>query len=151
VRVPRSLQRLHRAMRSEAGSALIETAIVLPVVLVLIAGIVTTGRVVQAQVAVQTVAREAGRTMAVAPSAASGLSAAEARAHAVAHGHGLSPDDLVLSIDAGAFARGGTVSTVASYPVSLGGLPLLNSWTVTVSARHEERIDLYRSRTGVSP
>lgn len=147
----RRLSRAREALGAEGGSALIETALVLPVVLVLVAGIVMTGRVVHAQVAVQAVVREAARTIAVAPSLEAGLGAAEARALAVADGHGLSPNDLTLSLDAGGFGRGGTVRTTAAYPVSLAGLPLLGRMTVTVTAVHEERIDLYRSRAGVSP
>lgn len=145
------ISKLRQALAVESGSALIETALVIPVVLVLVAGIVMTGRVAHAQIAVQSVVREAGRTLAVAPSASEGLTAAEARALAVANGHGLSTEQLDLVIDAGDFTRGGTVRTEASYPVALGDLPLLGALEVTVSSSHEERIELYRSRTAVSP
>ncbi|MGE3857708.1 MAG: TadE/TadG family type IV pilus assembly protein, partial [Dehalococcoidia bacterium] len=46
----------------QSGSALIETALVIPVLLLFVVGVVMAGRVVQAQIAVQAVAREAGRT-----------------------------------------------------------------------------------------
>src|SRR5690606_14607223 len=98
---------------------------------VLVAGVVMTGRVVYAQVAVQAVVREAARTVAVAPSLEVGLGAAEARALAVVDGHGLSPDDLTLSLDAGGFGRGATVRTAAAYAVALADLPLLGRVTVT--------------------
>jgi len=130
---------------------LAETALVIPLLLVLVFGIVMVGRVAQAQVAVQSVAREAGRTVAVAPSAAEGLAAAEARSLAVAAGHGLALDRLSVDVDAGTFARGGTVRASASYEVQLGDLPLLGVVSVTVTSSHEQRIDLYRSRTAAAP
>lgn len=146
-----AIRSVRRALASDSGSALIETALVLPMVLVLVAGIVMTGRVAHAQIAVQSVAREAGRTLAVAPSVSEGLASAEARAWVVADGHGLSTEQLHLLIDAGDFVRGGTVRAEASYPVSLGDLPLLGALEIAVSSSHEERIDLYRSRTAAKP
>lgn len=125
---------------------MVEVALVLPLLLVLVAGVVMAGRVAHAQVAVQSVARETARTAAVAPSASVGLLSAEARAVSVAAGHGLSLDRLGIEIDAGGFERGGTVQTYASYEVQLGDLPLLGMVTVTVSSSHDERIDFYRSR-----
>lgn len=144
-------RRLCRLGRCESGAAMIEAALVLPVVLLLVAGIVMTGRVAQAQIAVQSVAREAARTAALAPSAADGLAEAEARALSTADGHGLDPARVALVIDVGSFERGGTVQVGASYPVSLGDLPLLGLLEVTVSADHEQTIERYRSRTVVLP
>lgn len=137
--------------RDEHGAALVETALAVPIVLLVVLGVVMTGRVVQAQIAVQAVAREAARTVAVAPAAAAGLAAGETRARAVAAGHGLSPDQLNLAIDAGTFARGGTVRAEASYPVTLGDLPLIGAVDLTVASAHTQRIDTYRSRTAVTP
>lgn len=136
-------RRLHA---DERGAALVETAVVLPVLLVLVFGIVMVGRVVQAQVAVQSVVREAGRTAALAPSADAGLTDGAARALAVAAGHGLSTEALEVGIDVGTFARGGVVEVEASYPVTLADLPLLGRVSVTVSGSHTQRIDVYRSR-----
>ena len=39
----------------------------------------------------------------------------------------------------------------ASYPVELAGLPLLPRARATVSASHEERLELYRSRARALP
>ena len=148
-RDPRSVVRtLHRDGR---GAALVETAVILPALLLLVLGVVMVGRVVQAQIAVQAVVREAGRAAAIAPMANVALEQGTARGHAVAAGHGLSPEDLDLMLDVGTFARGGTVSVEASYPVELADLPLLGAIAVTVSGSHEQRIDLYRSRAAVSP
>ncbi len=144
-------QSVRRRLAAEPGTALIETALVIPVVLVLVMGIVLTGRIVHAQIAVQSVAREAGRTLAVAPSASDGVAAAEQRAFAVADGHGLASDRLQFTVDAGNFARGGTVQAQASYPVSIGDLPLLGALEVSVSSSHTERVELYRSRSDEPP
>lgn len=149
--VPDQMHPARRMLAGESGGALIETALVIPVLLVLLAGIVMTGRVAHAQIAVQSVAREAARTLAVAPSASEGLASAQQRALAAAHGHGLAVERLALSIDAGAFDRGGVVQAEATYPVTLGDLPLLGALEVTVSSRHQARVDLYRSRTVAAP
>ena len=142
---------LRRVLGDESGNAMIEAALVIPVVLAMVFGVVATGRVVQAQIAVQAVVREASRTLAVAPSLQDGLPAAKARALAVASGQGLTTNRLQLTVDPGAFARGGPVRTEASYPVTLGDLPLLGLVEVRVSSSHEERIEQYRSRTAVAP
>jgi Flp pilus assembly pilin Flp len=142
---------VRRAVADESGSAMIEAALVIPVVLVIVFGVVMTGRVVHAQIAVQEVAREAGRTLASAGSAPTGLEEARSRGLAVAGGHGLSAGQLELVLDLGAFERGGTVRAQASYTVGLGDLPLLGQFEVTVSSSHQERIELYRSRTAALP
>lgn len=142
-RLPAPVRRL---AAEETGSAMVEVALVLPLLLVLAFGVVMVGRVTHAQIAVQSVAREAARTVAVSPSAEAGLQSAEARAVAVAQGHGLALDRLGVEIDPGAFERGGTVLTRATYDVHLGDLPLLGMVGVTVSSSHAERIDQYRSR-----
>ena len=143
-RVVATLRRLHA---DESGSALIESALVLPAVLVIAFGVVSVGRVAHAQIGVQAVAREAGRTLASAPSASEGIADGQARAIAVADGHGLSTERLGVALDAGDFERGGTVRVQVSYRVGLGDLPLLGQIEVTVSSSHQDRVELYRSRT----
>ena len=135
-----------RLARDEAGSTLVEVALVLPVLLVLVAGVVMVGRTTHAQVAVQSVAREAARTVAVAPSEMEGLAAAEARTQSVAAGHRLDPDRLGVEIDAAGFERGGTVRVEAAYSVPLADLPLFGALAVTVRSVHDEQIEAYRSR-----
>jgi len=135
----------------QSGSALIETTLVIPVLLLFVVGVVMVGRVVQAEIAVQAVAREAGRTAALAPSAAQGVADAEARSRSVAAGYSLALDRLEVAIDPGGFERGGTVHTSAAYLVPLGDLPLLGTIAVTVSSTHQQRIDVYRSRTAAAP
>ena len=138
-----------RLARDQSGSVLVEAALVIPVVLLVAFGVVMTGRIVAAQIGVEAVAREAGRALAVAPSASEGLAEARARGVAAALGHGLRAEVLELDLDAGAFHRGGIVRARASYRVELGDLPLLGMVAITVSAEHAERVELYRSRVAV--
>jgi len=150
--VARRLTRtVRRVLGEDSGSALLEAGLVLPALLVIAFGVVMTGRVVQAQIGVQAVAREAGRTLAAAPSAPEGLDYAGLRALAVADGYGLAVGRLGVTLDAGTFDRGGTVQAQASYKVALGDLPLLGVLEVTVTSSHQERVELYRSRTVLSP
>ena len=142
---------LGRAASGEGGGVLVEAALVIPVVLAVACGAVMAGRVVHAQVGVGAVAREAGRALALAPSASDGLADAQARALAVASGHGLKAQELRLVLDAGAFSRGGTVRAVALYRVALGDLPLVGRLAITVRSEHAERVELYRSRARALP
>ena len=140
-----------RAAAGESGGVLVEAALVIPVVLAVALGVVMAGRVVHAQVGVGAVAREAGRTLAQAPSAQQGLADARSRALAVAEGHGLEAGELDVVLEAGAFRRGGTVRARVSYRVALGDLPLLGRVDVTVTGSHAERVGLYRGRTQALP
>lgn len=149
--VPKAVAALRRLLADESGSALIESALVIPAVLAIAFGVVMAGRVAHAQIGVQAVAREAGRTLASAPSASEGLADAQSRAFAVADGHGLAADRLGVALDAGGFERGGMVRAQVSYRVGLGDLPLFGRIEVTVSSSHEERVELYRSRTAAVP
>lgn len=136
------------ADRRQRGQALVEAALVIPVLVVLAFGVVLVGRVVHATVAVQAAAREAGRALATAASESEGLAAGQERGKAVAAGYGLEGDRLELALDSGGFVRGGEVTVRARYRVSVAGLLILSSAEVTVSSEHRERIDRYRSREG---
>ena len=149
--IRRAFRALLRPAAGESGGVLVEAALVIPVVLSVAFGVVMAGRIVHAQIGVGAVAREAGRALAQAPSAAEGLADARSRALAVADGHGLAADGLQLVLEAGTFRRGGTVRATASYRVALGDLPLLGRLEVTVKSSHAERVELYRSRTAVRP
>ena len=118
-------------LRDERGNALVETALVLPVVLVLALGVVMAGRVVQAKLGVQAAAREAARAMAEATSPWDGRrGAGTLRGTSAATAHGLSPSRFSLYVDNGGFWRGGTVRAAAWYWVRLADLPLLGRYQV---------------------
>ncbi|MCC6387448.1 MAG: pilus assembly protein [Dehalococcoidia bacterium] len=142
----RRLSEANHRLREESGQALVEAALAIPVLLVLVFGVVAVGRVTEAKIAVQAAARESGRSLAVASSEEHGVADALAAAEAVAAGYGLDADRLTIELEAGGFARGGTVTSEVRYSVSLSDFPLLNFLDVDVSASHSERIDIYRSR-----
>jgi len=125
---------------------MVEAALVMPVFLLLVFGMLGASRVISAQMAVSAVSREAARAGALAGSASAATSAGVARGQEVASGYGLDNGSLTLSVDPGSFQRGGTVTSEARYRVELTDLPLLHWTQITVSQRHGEPIDLYRSR-----
>lgn len=145
----RSLAALARRPRRgdlERGSALVETAIVIPVLLVLAFGVVGIGRLIQADLGVIAVAREAARSAALANNASDASNRGLARGQDVASGYQLSNGSLQLAVDPGSFQRGGQVTAEATYQVSFGDLPLLQWAQVELSSRQVESIDPYRSR-----
>lgn len=137
----------------ERGQALVELALVIPLLLILAFGVIGVSRIIQAQMAVSAVAREAARAAALANTPAEASSDGMARGQDVAAGYGLSPASLQLSVDPGSLARGSTVQASAHYTVNLSDLPLLGWAQVTVGSSHSERVDLYRSfwQTGGVP
>jgi Flp pilus assembly protein TadG len=135
--------------RDERGQALIEAALVIPVLLLVLFGVIMAGRVVHAKIAVQAAAREASREVATAASESAGVSEGIQTAQSVADGYGLSQERLSVGINANGFQRGDTVTATVTYEVGLGDLPLLGRAAVSVASSHSERIDLYRSREAV--
>lgn len=145
--VDSSQQATRRSCRlGERGQALVETALVIPVLLLLAFGVVAVGRLTQAQMAVSAVAREAARAAALASTQAEALADGTARGHEVAAGYGLGNGSFRLSVEPGDFARGGQVRAAAHYVVALDDLPLLGWTRFTLQSHQVERIDLYRSR-----
>ncbi len=128
------------------GQALIETALVIPMLLVLAFGVVGVGRVTQAQLAVSAAAREAARVGALSDDAAQAKEQGRSQGEKVAQGYGLTGDSFTITVDAGSFERGGKVRAEARYEVALDDLPLLGWARLPVASEHVERIDLYRSR-----
>jgi hypothetical protein len=102
--------------------------------------------VVQAQLGVSAVAREAARAAALAQDAGEARARGISHGQAVAAGYLLSRDALQLSVEPGGFGRGGQVRAVARYEVALGDLPILQWARMSVSSDQVERLDLYRSR-----
>ena len=139
----------HKRRNGERGQALVEAALVIPVLLLVAFGVVMAGRVSHAKVAVQAIAREASRELATAPSEDVGVSDALGTARSAADGYGLSQARLTVDVNSNGFERGGTATARVTYQVGLGDLPLLGRVGVTVSSSHSERIDLYRSREAV--
>ena len=128
------------------GQALVETALVIPMLLTLAFGVVAAGRVAHGQMAVGAVAREVARAAALADTATDAQSRGVARGREVAAGYGIDDASLEVQVQTGAFSRGGEVRASARYEVSLQDLPLLGWARVPVASERRERIDTYRSR-----
>lgn len=133
----------HSAQR---GQSLVEAALVLPLLLLLTFGVLGVGRVLQAQMGVTAVAREAARVGALSTSPGQAAALASAQGQAVAQGYQLTNGSLQLTVDPGSLARGGRVRAEARYTVWLQDLPLPGWLHVSVHSAHIERVDLYRSR-----
>jgi hypothetical protein len=132
--------------RRQAGQALVEVALVVPILLLVGLGVVGVGRVVHARMGVAAVAREAARAGALADTGAEARARGTARGQDVAAGYRLGNGSFQLDVDPGAFARGDRVRAVARYEVALDDLPLLGWARVRIESAHAERIELYRSR-----
>jgi hypothetical protein len=148
-RAPRASQERARGRRrapAQRGQALLETALVLPMLLLLAFGVVGVGRVVQAQMRVSAVAREAARVAALAGTPAEASARGTAQGPEVARGYGLTHGSLEVTVEPGELARGGQVRGAARYDVGLDDLPLLGWARVSVRSEHVERVDVYRSR-----
>jgi len=152
-RVRRAVQTSVAAGEDQSGQALVELALVIPILLLLAFGVVAAGRVTQAQMGVSAVAREAARAAALASDSSQAAVDGMARGREVATGYSLGNGSLQLAVNAGGFSRGGTVQVSAHYTVSLADLPLLGWAHITVGSTQLERVDLYRSfwQTGGTP
>ena len=134
--------------RCGRGSAAVETALVLPVLLLLAFGVAGAGRVVHAQSAVSAVAREAAASGAAASSPQEAVERASERGRAVADGYHLTNGSLALRIVPARFDReaGDAVGVTARYELLLNDLPLLGWARVPVASTHVAYVDPYRSR-----
>lgn len=130
----------------QQAQALVELALVIPILLLLAFGVIAIGRVIEAQMGVSAVAREEARAAALSNGPEEASSNGLARGQEVASGYHLSNGSLQLTVDPAGFKRGGEVRASARYTVTFGDLPLLGWARVSVGSTHVERIDLYRSR-----
>jgi hypothetical protein len=143
---PRGGRPAPRPDRRERGQALVEVAMVLPLLLLLAVGVVAVGRIVSVQAGVAAVAREAARSAALADTPSEAAERGLARGAAVAAGYGLTGASFRLEVDPGRLERGGVVRAEARYGVGLADLPLLGWASVPVRSLQVEPIDPYRSR-----
>jgi hypothetical protein len=141
-----SAMRAPRAFALQRAQALVELALVLPVVLGLVFGVVVLSRVVQAQLALVAVVEETARAGALADEQVQVAARGIQRGTAVASGYGLHPQQLQLQVDATGFASSGRVLASGRYVVGLDDVPVLG-WApaATLSAEHEEWVDPHRS------
>ena len=132
----------------ERGTASLELALLAPVLLVLVATVVASGRIVQTKSAVLATAREAARAASEATDRGAAAQAGREAASRVAAGLGLDPGRLSVAQKAGGFDRGGRYVVRVSYRVSLADLPGLGALpgSFVLSAEHAEPIQRFKSR-----
>jgi Flp pilus assembly protein TadG len=135
----------------ERGQGVVEAAIILPVLLLLVFGLLGVERVLHAETGVQAVAHDAARTAALANSAAEAAQRGAAAGLATAGMYRLNPADLALTVDAQDFRRGGRVASRAKYVVHFSDLPLLGWASLPVSSTNLQPVDRYRAFPGGQP
>jgi hypothetical protein len=147
------LQSVPSERSAQSAQALVEVALVLPVVLALVFGTLAVSRLIQAQNAVIAIAHEAARAGALGDSPDDAVDRMRRRIDVVAPGLGVDPRALELAWDVSTFnkERGHVVASVR-YAVSLGDLPLAG-WVPppAVQAEHVEWVDPFRSGMSAGP
>jgi hypothetical protein len=146
-------QQRRGAPAQQSAQALVELALVLPLVLLLVFGTVGVSRYVQTSVAVIGVAHEAARAGALASSPTEAIDRIRERTASVAPGLGLDPNTLTLRWDLSRFgSTPGQVEVGIDYPVDFGDLPIAGALFPTiVHAEHVEWIDPFRSGVTAQP
>ena len=138
-----------RSRHRTRGQALVETALALPVVLMLGLGVLGVARVSSALMGVTVAAREAALAAALAPDAATAWSWGTTRGRQVAAEYGLntSSASFLVDVDVSSFEWWGEVRASVTYAVSLADIPLV-PWAqvqVPLQRSHAEVLDPYRS------
>ena len=132
---------------AQSAQALVELALMLPLVLGIVFGTIALSRLIQAQTAVVAVAHEAARAGSLGASPAEAVARMRQRVELVAPGLGLDPAVVELACDVSTFTRDpGHVVAVVRYPVDLHDLPLAG-WAPPpfVRAEHIEWVDPFRA------
>jgi hypothetical protein len=146
--------------RSHPAQALVEAAVVIPILLLVVFGALSMGRLIQARMGLSAATREAARTTALSQMPRFDGSDAAQRKHqaqnegaehgeAVAREYGL--NGAVVVVEADRFEPGGWVEANGTYDVRLSNLPWIGPLLhgdFEMRARHLERIDRYRSWSG---
>lgn len=125
------------------GQALVETALVLPLILILVLGVVSVGVVGRTDAALLAVAQEAARAAATSTTASQAAAHGVARGQQVAEGYRLV--GTAVSVDATDFRAGGHVRADATVTVSLVGMAVLGPAQVTLHHQQVEPVDPYRN------
>jgi Flp pilus assembly protein TadG len=136
----------------QPAQSMVAVAIMLPVVLVLLQGLVGLAVVVQAELGLVSVAQEAAHAAALAPSPTEAVDQGEQRGQEVASGFALHAGELHVTVDASQFGPGGRVQATAQYQINPMGLPILQWVSVPLERRQVEPVARYRSlRSGTAP
>ena len=132
-----------------AAQALVETALALPVVVMLGLGVRGAARVTGALVGVTASAREAARAAVRAPDADTAWSWGTSRGRQVATEYGLetSNESFAVDVDVSTFEWWGEVRASVRYSIGLADVPFVQ-WAqvrVPIQRSHAEVLDPYRS------
>jgi Flp pilus assembly protein TadG len=131
-----------------AGQAMVELALILPVTLLGLLGVLAVGQIAHEYQAVRAAATQAAFAAARAPSLSDAHVKAQAAGLQAASGSGV--QDLAVTLDAGTFPRGGTLTTYAEGYVDLGAFgPAADLLGRRFKLRWQAHalIEPYRSRT----
>ena len=129
----------------DAGTAAAEFAVVFPLLLLVLVGVVFVGRLATAEGQVEGAARDAARAASARRTVANAGAAARVEAEAALRAGGVTCRRLDARTDTSEFEPGGSVAVSVNCQVSLADLDLLGlpgSTTRTATARAP--IDLYR-------
>jgi hypothetical protein len=132
----------------QPGSAIVELAVLAPVVGLLLAGLAAVAIAIQAQLGLVSVAEEAALAATYASSPEQAVSFGQARGQQVGRGYALRNGSLVVAIDATGFAPGGVVRATAHYRLSADQVPLLGLAHLDLEQRHAEPVPRYRGLGG---
>lgn len=140
--------RVHAALGSQAraGQAAIETALLLPAIVLCLVGLLLAHRIIDARLQVETLARETARVMGEAGSVDEALARGDRRFQQVVAGLTLAPERLTVTpeVEPG-LPRGSLVVVTVTYRLSPGGLLPANP-ELTVSATARQPVQRFGSR-----
>ena len=132
----------------EPGNAIVEMALLAPIVGLLLAGLGATAMAVQAQLGLVAVAEEAVLAATYAPGPQQAVSLGQARGQQVGQGYALRNGSLTVTIDPSGFGPGGLVRATAHYQLSASQVPLLGLAHLDLEQRHAEPVPRYRGLGG---
>ncbi len=132
-----------KSLRASRGQALVEAALVLPLMLVLVMGVFVVGVVGRTDSALLAVAQEAARAAATASNPGDAASHGVARGTQVADGYRLR--EAIVTVDARDFRPGGQVRADATVTVSLATIPIFGPTAIRLHHEHAEPVDPFRN------
>jgi len=125
------------------GQAIVEAAMVLPLMLVLVLGVFAVGVVGRTDAALLAVSQEAARAAATASDPAEAAAHGVARGTQVADGYRLQGTTVI--VDARDFRPGGRIRADATVRVSLAFIPIFGPSELTLHHQHTEPVDPFRN------
>ena len=134
--------------RDQTGSAVLETALLAPVLILILAAVVGGARVTLAHQRVDSIAAQAARAASTAASPSTATRVARSTAQAALNNGGQDCTRMTVSVDVGNFRPGGSVTVRVACIADLGsGVPGL-SGPRTITGSGSEVIDTFRQVAG---